>query len=74
MDRSSRISGSSDLDRPKIAEQAVELMPAASGEDRPGESTTQPGRASRPDRAHQGEPQALDVLVDDIFGCGRYAQ
>jgi NAD(P)-dependent dehydrogenase (short-subunit alcohol dehydrogenase family) len=73
--RSSRISGSSDMDRPETIEETVELMRAAGGE----------GEARRVDHTEPGEVAdliayieehhgRLDVLVNDIFGGDRYAQ
>jgi len=59
MDRSSRISGSSDMDRPEIAGQTVELMPAAGGQGEARRVGHPARRGGRPNRAHRGEPRAL---------------
>jgi hypothetical protein len=62
------------MDRPQIAGQTVELIPAAGGEGEARRVGHQPGEV--PDLIEHIEANhgRLDVPVNDIYGGDRYAQ
>jgi NAD(P)-dependent dehydrogenase (short-subunit alcohol dehydrogenase family) len=73
--RSSRVAGSSDMDRPETIEETADLIAVAGGD----------GTALRVDHLEvdevrslldrvRGDHGRLDVLVNDILGGDRYAQ
>jgi hypothetical protein len=72
--RSSRISGSSGMDRPQIAGQTVELIPAAGGEGEARRVGHQPGEVPDLIEHIEANHERLDVPVNDIYGGDRYAQ
>jgi hypothetical protein len=66
--RSSRISGSSGMDRPQIAGQTAELIPAAGGEGEARRVGHQPGEVPDLTEHIEGNHERLDVPVNDVFG------